>query len=177
MDRESLLKNLYDFDEEAYLSFSESGRRLSVLIVGGSSLVLSGHAKRATHDIDALSVSEKLAPLLQKYDINTSVNAYLDAFPYGFEERLELLPLQGRIIDFFTVSLEDLVVSKLYAMRPSDVEDITNPNVLASLNWSILERLIYDKDEAPASALNERRYREMVGQYEAYREEYGPCAD
>jgi len=42
--------------------------------------------------------------------------------------------LQGRKIDFFTVSLEDIVIAKLYSMRPTDIADITSDEVLKRID-------------------------------------------
>ncbi|MCL2756779.1 MAG: DUF6036 family nucleotidyltransferase [Coriobacteriia bacterium] len=172
MNKTELIHALHNLDEEAALLFDDENLRFSIVIVGGSSLVILGYSLRATHDIDVLSAPKKLLPLLGKYGLNTSVVAYTDSFPYGYEERLQRLPINGRIIDYFAPSLEDLVVSKLYAMRPPDIEDLENPDVIASINWVLLDDLIIKEDEAPASALNERRYKEMLDAYMWFKEKY-----
>ncbi len=59
---------------------------------------------------------------------------------------------------------------KLYAFRPNDLQDlesIANNNLL---DWDMLEYLIYDNNEAKASALSERSYKEMVHSYEIFKE-------
>ncbi|MDY4978406.1 MAG: DUF6036 family nucleotidyltransferase, partial [Ruminococcus bromii] len=47
-------------------------------------------------------------------------------------------------VNFYTLSLEDLVVSKLCAMRGKDIEDIENELVYNSLDWDLLDRLVDD---------------------------------
>ncbi|MDR1016696.1 MAG: hypothetical protein LBL67_04450 [Coriobacteriales bacterium] len=171
-DRESLKNTLAALDEEVSLRFGNDGKRLQMVIVGGSAFVLSGLNLRVTHDIDALSASQALSGLMEKYGINMQVAAYADSFPYNYEDRLVKLPISGQKIDFFAPSLEDLVVSKLYALRPPDIADLTSDEVLARLDWAKLERLVYGKDEAAASALSERRYQEMVRAFRDYEGRY-----
>ena len=75
----------------------------------------------------------------------------------------------------FTPSLEDLVVMKLYAGRAKDMEDIASPAVLGAIEWGTLDRLVNDPDEAPASALNERNWKDMKANYEDYLRRCKPC--
>ncbi|MDR0499780.1 MAG: hypothetical protein LBG97_00830 [Coriobacteriales bacterium] len=177
MNTSELHKNLLAFDEEAFLLFGNHDVRFTVLIVGGSALLVHGYTNRATHDIDVLSAPANLASLLKKYDINTRVTAFIDSFPYGYKDRCISLPITGKIVDFFTPSLEDLVVSKLYAMRQSDIEDLESQGVVNAIDWDKLDKLVYDADEALASALSRRRYDEMVYAYEQYKERHTLCAD
>ena len=71
-----------------------------------------------------------------------------------------------------TPSTEDLVVMKLYAERPNDVQDIDAAAERGAIDWQLLDRLVYDQDESKASALSERRYQEMVGSYERFCERW-----
>ena len=56
--------------------------------------------------------------------MNTNVQAYLDNFPDDRWERLQPIPLKTQRISFYTLSLEDLVVSKLAAWRSQDIREI-----------------------------------------------------
>ena len=76
---ESLIRRLKELDEEASLRF-DSADRLSLIIVGGSALILMEYISRATHDIDAMEASQQLQDLLQDYDINMNVQTYLLEF-------------------------------------------------------------------------------------------------
>jgi len=176
MDRKKLIENLIDLDEEAYLLFSGEERvpaqRFKVIVVGSSSLIIKELIIRATNDTDILEAPAQLMPLLEKYHMNTRVVAYLDSFSYNFEDRLELLPIAGRIIDYYSPSLEDLLISKLYRNEKYDLEDYKSILASTSLNWELLERLVYDENEARASMMIPRHYEDMVYAYRAFKEEY-----
>ena len=144
-----MLSRLQHLDEDAYLLF-DSDIRFSIIIVGGSALILQKYRINATQDIDSIAVSKELYPLLEKYDINTRVQAYINSFPYNFEDRLVLV-FKGRKVDAYTASLEDVVVAKLYASRSVDIFDITEDEVLRSIDWDKLEYLATDETEAWSS--------------------------
>jgi len=172
LSRGELLTRLKRLDEDAGLLYGE-GVRFHLVIVGGGALILQEYLSRATHDIDALSSSKELHQLMEKYDINGRVQTYINNFPYNYEDRLVLL-FQGESIDFFTASLEDIVIAKLYSYRDTDLRDIENPEILKALNWELLEQLATDDNEAHASALNENNYAQFRYAYEKYVEEHHP---
>lgn len=165
--KEDLLERLARLDEDADLLFDDD-RRFKLVIVGGSALILLETITRATHDIDALDVSPEIVDLLEKYDINTRVGTFINNFPYNYDERLVPVRLQGRRIDFYTASLEDIVIAKLYSGRATDIQDIIDPRVLKEINWERLEYLATAEEEAKASALNETRYKEFLDSYRTY---------
>lgn len=68
-----------------------------------------------------------------------NVKAYLTNFPDDYSERLVPLDLQTSKVKFFTVSTEDLVVSKLCSGREKDYEDIESKEVTDNLDWDLLE--------------------------------------
>lgn len=174
MIREELLARLELLDEEASLLFDD-GRKFLMVIVGGSALILLQVIPRATMDIDALKVSSELVSLMGKYDINCNVKAFEDQFPYNYEDRLEKLPVGGEKIDFYTASLEDIVVAKLFSNRDTDRQDIISPAVLEQIDWELLDQLAYDENEVQASVLNPRRYRIFLDNYNEYKRRYRPC--
>ena len=173
-NRNELIERLKRLDEEAYLLYGDDDRRFHLIIVGGGALVLLEMITRSTHNLDILDASHELYGLMSKYDINGQVQTFINNFPYNYLDRVTRLPVEGRIIDFYTASLEDIVIAKLYSMRPSDRRDITDPKVLSMLDWNRLEHLAYDEDEAKASALNERLYKNFLLDYEDYVKEYRP---
>ncbi|MCD8116257.1 MAG: DUF6036 family nucleotidyltransferase [Oscillospiraceae bacterium] len=172
--RQDLIDRLLALDEEAYLTFRDA-ERLHVVIVGGSALVLMEYISRSTHDIDALDVSVRLQGMLAQYDINCRVQTYINNFPYNYEDRLRPLGLPTKLIDYYTASLEDIVVAKLYSARDKDILDITTPEVLEHIDWQLLQHLATDEGEARASSLNDRRYSDFLANYTEYVKEYGPC--
>lgn len=165
--KDDLMARLARLDEDADLLFDDD-RRFRMVIVGGSALILLETINRATHDIDALEVSPEILELLEKYDINTRVSTFINNFPYNYDERLVPVRLNGRRIDFYTASLEDIIVAKLYSGRATDVQDIIDPKVLQAVDWDRLEHLATAEDEAKASALNDFRYAEFLDSYYTY---------
>ena len=111
---------------------------------------------------------------MEKYDINAHVETYINNFPYNFEDRLVKLPIEGERIDFYTASLEDIVVAKLYSSRDTDRQDIIAETVLQNINWDELERLAFADDEAKASALNDRSYQDFLDNYKEYVRRFRP---
>ena len=176
MVSEELLQRLKLLDEEAELRFDDD-RRFRMIIVGGAALLLLDTISRATRDIDALDATAEIQTLLEKYDINMRVTAYMFHFPYNLEDRLVPVRLLTKKIDYYTASLEDIVVSKLYSERDTDRQDILSPEVLAAIDWDVLEHLVYDEDEAKANAYFEQEYQSLLYNYEEYRRRYRPCGN
>lgn len=170
LDKDELTELLVRVDTETFLSIGELQPHAHMVIVGGSAFILSDLTRRpVTCDVDVFAVDSAIAGIVAEYTaFNGSVAAYADEIPYNFEERLVKLDMRTKCVDYFTPCLEDLAVMKLYAWRPNDISDLTSPAVLESIDWDLLSRLVHDDDEARASALFERRYREMVSTYEDY---------
>lgn len=172
MEYTELIERLKRLDEDAFLLYDDD-RRFKMVIVGGGALILLEAIDRATMDIDALNVSRELIPLLERYDINAQVTAYINNFPYNYEDRLHKLELESRKIDFYTASLEDIVIAKLCSYRVTDRQDIISPEVLNAVNWELLEKLATDEDELKAN-ISDRGYSEFMYNYEEYIRRFRP---
>ena len=162
--KENLKERMEQLDRDASLMFQDSVR-YHVVIVGGGALMLMGYTSRATHDIDILSTSKLLYDLFWKYDMNDHVTAYSNNFPYNYEDRLTIVHT-GAKIDFYTASLEDIVIAKLCANRPQDNQDVEE--VAKYINWDVLERLAHNEDELKSSILNDRNYNDFLYSYNEY---------
>lgn len=173
MNREDILERLGKMDMEAFATIDDPNM-YHLVIVGGSGLVLLGTISRATQDIDALDASPAIWHLLAKYDTNLRVSTYIYNFPYNYEDRLQRLPVGGRKIEFYTASLEDIVIAKLYSFRDLDRQDLISDNVLINIDWERLKHLALDEDEAKSSALNEQSYKNFLYDYHEYVRMYGP---
>jgi len=79
------------------------------------------------------------------------------------------IEIGGRRIDFYAVSLEDIVISKLYSHRSIDQHDIENETILNAINWETLDRIALDENETKLSSLNDRTYSEFIQSYEDYK--------
>lgn len=176
MLRDDLIQRLLDLDEEADLLFEDS-ERLHLIIVGGGALILMEYISRATHDIDAIDASKKLQAIMESYDINTRVQTYINNFPFNYEDRIRPLDIKGKKIDFYTASLEDIVIAKLYSYRDSDARDLESPLVLQNIDWDLLDHLATAEDEAKCTALNDRAYDSFLFHYRQYRERFCPCVN
>jgi len=158
-------------DERVDLEFAGDGR-FQVVIVGGGALVLRGYLSRSTDDIDVLGTDNRLYGIMEFYDVNGDVNAYMDSFPYNYEDRVEPL-WSGRKIDYYTASLEDIVIAKLCSSRGDDMTDIEL--VAEHINWEVLKSLAHDQNEVKASVLSDRRYSDFLANYETFERRFRPC--
>jgi hypothetical protein len=130
---------------------------------------------RATSDIDVLQADRRIVELMEAYDINCKVNAYENSFPYNYEDRIELV-WSGKNVDYYTASLEDIVIAKLDpGARPEDLDDVRA--VVEYINWEKLEYLAKHPDELRKSTLNPATYQNFLANYKEYERRYRPCKD
>ena len=176
MMKAELMERLYRLDEDADLMFDDD-RKFEMIVVGGSALILLNSISRATHDIDAINVPRDLIDLLDKYDINTQAETYINNFPYNFETRLVPIVMETRKIRFYTASLEDIVIAKLCSVRDTDRSDLVEETILRTLNWELLDYLATDEDELKASILNDWRYADFKANYDDYVRRFSPCVN
>lgn len=155
-------------DEEASLLFDDE-ERFYCIIVGGSALMLLGYVNRATHDIDSIECHHKLMGLIEKYDINMQVRAHLDCFPDDYAERLKKLDIPTRKIDYYTLSLEDLIISKLLAGRNTDFFDINSDEITKAVDFEKIDSLA---EAIMPDLLNDRVRGEFEYNYRIYREKH-----
>ena len=167
MNQKDILERLDKMDMEAFVTL-DTPEMYQMIVVGGSGLVLLGVLNRATNDIDALEASPGIWHLLSRYDANLRVSTYINNFPYNFEDRLKRIPVGGRKIIFYTASLEDIVIAKLYSNRDTDRQDLISDTVLKNIDWEKLRHLALDDGEAKSSALNERNYLDFLYNYREY---------
>ena len=169
MDKDELISTLIKFDEEASMILSDK-YDYDITIVGGSALVLLDSLKEKTKDIDVIGQYNLLDSLMNKYDMNSNVNAFCDCLPYEYESRLIKLNIPTKIINFYILSLEDEVIMKLFSSRGRDYEDITNINVLSRLDWDKLINIV-ESGEVDNS-FNQRQYSYFLSRYEKYVKDY-----
>lgn len=166
--REEIINRLLQVDRDMAL-LDNTPDMYSCVIVGGSALVLMEKIYRSTHDIDSIDASNEIKPLLETYNINMNVNAYRINFPEDYLNRIVEVNIPTTKVKFYTVSLEDLVVSKLCGMREKDVEDIENELVYKDLNWNLMDELI---DEVCYGMLNDFDVNALKSNYENYKERF-----
>ena len=161
MKTAELVKALLDVDEEVFLLHGEINPHPTVVIVGGAAFLL-----RVADSV--------VRQVMASYpNINGAVASYGDQIPYNFEDRLVPINIPSRTIDYMTPCTEDLAVMKLYASRPNDIQDIDGAAQRGLIDWELLEKLVYDHNEASASALSPNRYKELVYFYEQFKRKWG----
>ncbi len=167
-NREEIINRLLQLDRDMAL-IDTTEDIYSCVIVGGGALVLMNKIYRSTHDIDSIDASKEIIPLLEAYNINMNVRAYVLSFPDNYRERVQKLEIGSKKINFYTASLEDLVVSKLNSMRDKDIDDISNPLVYNDVNWEVLDLLIED---VCYGMLNDYDVNNLRRNYSEYKEKY-----
>lgn len=163
MNKKELEQRMIELDTIAYDLYP--GLTFECVIVGGSALLIRNIITRGTLDVDVLEVSKEVEELFAVYDFNSRVKAVLDCFPYNYVDRLELVDLDTKSIQYYTPSIEDLIVSKLYAYRDKDIEDLEKIRKSKKYNQILLDKII---KEARLSAITERRYIEMLNLYNSF---------
>ena len=177
MNRNQVIEKLRRLDEALYFSGAfRDGARPAIVIIGGAALMLQNLSLHpVTKDIDVFRSENLIAELLfEDSDINTQCQAFVMNIPFNFEDRLSEIPaLNFRILRVLAPSPEDLAVMKLYRWEDPDKSDLLSETFLASLDWGLLEHLITDPDEAPASRISrpsaDREYQQMLRNFDEYR--------
>jgi len=170
LSKADMLDRLRKLDIDASL-LHPNDEMFSVIIVGGSALILGDYTQNVTKDIDVIGATKDLHNLFWKYDMNCDVSAYMSNFPMKYEDRLVLF-MEGKKIVFYTVSLEDIVISKLCGGRPTDLEDVAT--VANNIDWDLLEILATEEDELKANIMNDKDYFFFYENYKDYVGKYRP---
>lgn len=167
--KQSIIDRLLRLDEEVSLAFDDN-TYYEMVIVGGGALVLIDKLTRATQDIDAIMSPKELQPFLEKYDINDNAVAYINNFAPDYYDRRIPVNIPSKKIKFFTASLEDIVIAKLFSNRPKDRQDILNPDIIKSLDWNKLDEIVAS-DDFKDNMLNDHQYIMFGYNYRDYKEE------
>ena len=157
-----------ELDELLFLSGLHNKEQLRAVVVGGAALLLMGYIDRSTKDIDFIEVSREAEKFLPEFDINTNVTAYLNDFPDDYDERLVALPIGGKKIKYYAMSLEDIVIAKAGFYRDTDMNDIRSQKVINNLDFALLDRLA---EEKALNALNDTQSSIFRAMYRQYRKE------
>ena len=149
------------------LSLLYPDETFEVFVVGGVPLMEYTHYKKSS-DIDIYTLSDKrLLPLLEHHFMNTRAAGMSMSFSADMESRFILSDFSKDNLLVYFASLEDIVASKLIANRDKDFEDITDKNVIKSVDFGKLDSIV--KDELSID-LSEHNYRQLLRVYEKYLE-------
>lgn len=172
MEFNELKERLINADSEVNMCYPNIPK-LKVVIAGGSVLVINHLTTRQTIDIDVvnppMSNDGTLESIFRKYDINCRVHAYLDSLAENFEDRLVKTGWNTLKLDYYTISIEDLVIMKLHSPRKRDKNDIIDDKVVNKLDWDLLQKIIDDGELN--NNFNEAKYKEFIDRYNEYKKE------
>ena len=169
MHKNELIKTLISADEDASLVI-KTQEKIKVIIAGGSALIMHNVIQRQTMDIDTIGLNAELELVFNELGINSRMNAFSDSLAECYEDRLEKIDISTNVIDYYMLSLEDLVIMKLFSDRGKDYKDITNKQLLEKLDWNKLDQII-QSGEADVS-FNQDRYKRFLKKYEDYKKEF-----
>ena len=146
--KDEVLQRFSQLDDDLLALYGTSSR-FELVIVGGSALMVMGLAshERFTTDIDILVASKELEQLLERYDMNTDVSTYLYKYPENWQQRKKRIPFEGQVLDVYTLSNEDLAITKMLAWREVDKKDLGDLLCNDCLELSKIEGILKDVTE------------------------------
>ena len=145
---EGIRERLSQLDDDlvAYYGYSN---RFEMVVVGGSAFILTGSApdSRFTTDIDVLTASAEIESFLARYDMNTDVSTFLYQYPENWKKRRRKIVFDGQVLEVFTLSSEDLAITKLLSWRDSDKADLLNMKKAGNVDEKKLQVVLNDPTE------------------------------
>ena len=163
-----IIERLENLDEDIYVFVKANGisvpNKIIVHIAGSTCLTMRNLSTTKTDDIDVYYVSNAIANIaLEKYDMNTRVSSF--NLTYNYEDRLEKIDLETKIIDYYMLSLEDTVALKLLANRQKDMDNLDKELVVDRIDWTKLKEIALEMEY---SVFGERMWKEFVHTYNEY---------
>lgn len=143
-----IMERLSQLDDDLVALYGYS-KRFEIVIVGGGALMLTNLApeSRFTSDIDILTSSAEIESFFNRYDMNADVSTFLFQYPENWRKRHQKIDFDGEVLDVFTLSNEDIAITKLLAWRDSDKEDLLNMKKAGSINDETLWAILNDPTE------------------------------
>jgi len=167
MQSADILENLSLLDGDLLAHYGLN-RCFEITIVGSGALILLDvvSPNRRTTDIDVLESPPDIQSFFEFYQMNTMVETFLYEYPEKWRERKQKLAFSGDCLTVSTMSLEDLVILKLFAFRKRDQEDLEDIAKSAKLDWGQLDALIADPAEVRINLESEEAWEAFRTCYE-----------
>ena len=155
--------------DDDLLSISTGDRRIEIVIVGGSALMMLGIVgnERMTTDIDVLEAEKQIDMLLERYDMNQHVSTFLYRMPENWYERRQRIPFSGMVLDVYAPSNEDLAIMKLDAYREVDIGDLHEMVANGELDLEKLQGIIQDDTELRINYDDEGEWETFLSRFDA----------
>jgi len=146
--KDGILDRLKQLDDDLVALYGMS-RRFEITITGGSAFIVLDLLpdERFTTDIDVLETSYEIQALLERYNMNMHVSTFMYKYPEKWRERRQTIAYNGRVLDVYTLSNEDLAITKLLAWRKSDQLDLSNMIAAGGLDVKKLKSILDDITE------------------------------
>jgi hypothetical protein len=146
--KNGILHRLTQLDNDLLALYGMT-HRFEIILAGGSALVLLDllPGERFTTDIDVLETSKEMIGLLERYDMNADVSTFMYKYPENWRERLQPVGYEGKVLDVYTLSNEDLAITKLLAWRRTDKTDLVKMLASGSIEVGKLKDIINDITE------------------------------
>lgn len=122
-NKDILMELLHDADE--YASFKKI-ECPPIYFLGGSGCILADYLCRATLDLDFVDINydASVGKIFKMFDRFDMLDIYVTPIANGFENRA--IKLKGfNYLEFYSLSKEDIIVSKLGRYSEKDKEDIS----------------------------------------------------
>lgn len=121
-NRDLLMELLHDADDFATLKKIKCP---PIYFLGGSGCILGNYLDRATLDLDFIDINYEasVGKVFRLFDRFDMLDVYVTPIADGFESRA--IKLEGfETLDYYVLSKEDIIVSKLGRFSDKDKEDI-----------------------------------------------------
>jgi hypothetical protein len=99
---------------------------------------------RFTTDIDILSVDPEIEYLLERYDMNTAVSTFVYKYPENWRNRRVLVDSRCQVLEVYTLSNEDIAITKLLAWRHVDKQDLKEMMTLGVVDIAKIKEIFSD---------------------------------
>lgn len=138
--KQEVLENLLFADQYMEAMFPNV-KKLTLVITGGASFLLKDFKDKVTLDIDTISeLDEDMLLYLESFSINNGASA-VTYLSNSYQERLEKVKGNFKVLDVYVLSNEDLVISKIGRLSDDDLRDIHYTGIMDKVDFHLLSKL------------------------------------
>ena len=174
LNKNNMQERMYKLDKDIYAYLKEKDieiDKVKIVIAGSTALALNNIDVKKTEDIDIIKISHNIPEdLLGRYNMNTRVSALENFFPYNYIDRIEKLNLCTNAIEYYIVSLEDIIIAKIQANRGKDLEQLKTKELINRIIWDKLKQSALEMKD---SLFNDEQYKWFIVRYNDFVEVNG----